>query len=109
MKEDAADTTPLPDSSASDTAKSEERTVERRRLLAVLAVVTGCSTHDDKAELPHSVSSGSPDGARHAVEAYVDALNSRSATGLIKLVGVKDESWSRQEAAQISSTDRPAS
>ncbi|MGW3102164.1 hypothetical protein [Streptomyces sp. NPDC001100] len=43
----------------------------------------------------------STDGARQAVEAYVDALNSRSATGLIKVGGVEDESWSRQEAAQI--------
>ncbi|MFE7170958.1 hypothetical protein [Streptomyces sp. NPDC057616] len=76
--------------------------MERRRLLAVLAalaVATGCSTHDDsKAEPSHSASS---DGARHAVEAYVDALNSRSATGLITVGGVKDESWSRKEAAQI--------
>lgn len=83
---------------------NKERAVERRRLLAVpavlaaLAVATGCSTHDDKAESSHSASS---DGARDAVEAYVDALNSRSATGLIKVGGVKDEAWSRQEAAQI--------
>ena len=78
--------------------------MERRRLLVVLAalaVATGCSTHDDKAEPSHSASSESSDGARHAVGAYVDALNSRSATGLIKVGGVKDESWSRQEAAQI--------
>ncbi|MBK6014647.1 hypothetical protein [Streptomyces sp. MBT53] len=78
--------------------------MERRRLLAVLAtlaVATGCSTHDDKAEPSHSASSESSDGARQAVEAYVDALNSRSATGLIKVGGVEDESWSRQEAAQI--------
>ncbi|MEU9368595.1 hypothetical protein AB0D71_28790 [Streptomyces avermitilis] len=81
--------------------------MERRRLsavlavlavLAALAVATGCSTHDDKAEPSRSASS---DGARHAVEAYVDALNSRSATGLIKVGGVKDESWSRQEAARM--------
>nr|BBJ54475.1 hypothetical protein SAVMC3_71040 [Streptomyces avermitilis] len=80
---------------------NKERAVERRRLLAVLAalaVATGCSTHDDKAEPSRSASS---DGARHAVEAYVDALNSRSATGLIKVGGVKDESWSRQEAARM--------
>ncbi|MFD4550376.1 hypothetical protein ACFVXW_26170 [Streptomyces sp. NPDC058251] len=77
--------------------------MERRRLLAVLAalaVATGCSTHDDKAD-PSQSASASSDGARHAVEAYVDALNSRSATGLIRVGGVKDESWSRQEAAHI--------
>ncbi|WP_189187624.1 hypothetical protein [Streptomyces albiflavescens] len=75
--------------------------MERRRLLAVLAalaVATGCSSHDDKAEPSSSASS---DGARQAVEAYVDALNYRSATGLIEVGGVKDESWSRKEAAQI--------
>ena len=77
--------------------------MERRRLLAVLAaaaVATGCSSQDDKAE-PAASASSSADGAHQAVEAYVDALNSRSATGLIEVGGVKDESWSRKEAAQI--------
>ncbi|MFF7894177.1 hypothetical protein ACFZDI_20205 [Streptomyces sp. NPDC007907] len=40
-------------------------------------------------------------GAREAVVAYVDALNSRSVAGLIEVGGVKDEKWSRQEAGQI--------
>ncbi|WP_339133077.1 hypothetical protein WJM95_29155 [Streptomyces sp. f51] len=31
----------------------------------------------------------------------MDALHSRSATDLIAIGGVKDEKWSRQEAAQI--------
>ncbi|MEV0739907.1 hypothetical protein AB0I51_29125 [Streptomyces sp. NPDC050549] len=81
--------------------------MERRRLLAVPAVpavpavATGCSAQAGKAEPSHSASSESPDGVHHAVEAYVDALNSRSAAGLIKVGGVKDEGWSRQEAAQI--------
>ncbi|MGW3813277.1 hypothetical protein [Streptomyces sp. NPDC005046] len=65
---------------------------------AVLAFGTGCSTQDDQAEPSRSAS---PGGARHAVEAYVDALNSRSATGLIEVGGVKDEGWSRKEAARI--------
>ncbi|MCX5007715.1 hypothetical protein OHB05_34590 [Streptomyces sp. NBC_00638] len=67
-------------------------------VLAALAVGTGCSTQDDQAEPSRSAS---PGGARHAVEAYVDALNSRSATGLIEVGGVKDEGWSRKEAARI--------
>ncbi|MFJ3304836.1 hypothetical protein ACIPSA_17260 [Streptomyces sp. NPDC086549] len=85
--------------------------MKRRRLLAVLAALTvasGCSSHDDKAESPSSSnpsSSASSDGAREAVVAYVDALNSRSATGLIQVGGVKDEKWSRQEAARML-TDR---
>ncbi|MEV8428295.1 hypothetical protein [Streptomyces chartreusis] len=33
--------------------------------------------------------------------AYVNALNSRSADGLIEVGGVKDEKWSRNEAEQI--------
>lgn len=65
---------------------------------AVLAFGTGCSTQDAQAEPSRSAS---PGGARHAVEAYVDALNSRSATGLIEVGGVKDEGWSRKEAARI--------
>lgn len=82
--------------------------MERRRLLAVaaaLVVASGCSSHDDAATPSHSTSSSSSsassDGAREAVEAYVDALNSRSATDLIAIGGVNDEKWSRQEAAQI--------
>ncbi|WP_406375365.1 hypothetical protein OG788_37070 [Streptomyces sp. NBC_00647] len=78
--------------------------MDRRRLLAVsaalvvLAVGTGCSTQDDNGEPSRSASSG---GARHAVEAYVDALNSRSVTGLIHVGGVDNEGWSRKEAARI--------
>ncbi|MFJ9721189.1 hypothetical protein ACIRP3_00365 [Streptomyces sp. NPDC101209] len=82
--------------------------MERRRLLAVAAVLvvaSGCSSQDDEATPSHptSASSGSAssDGAREAVDAYVDALNFRSATGLIAVGGVEDEKWSRQEAAQI--------
>ncbi|MGW6735794.1 hypothetical protein [Streptomyces sp. NPDC055013] len=41
------------------------------------------------------------DGAREAVVEYVNALNSRSADGLIEVGGVKDEEWSRREAGQI--------
>lgn len=88
--------------------------MERRRLLAVpaalaaLAFASGCSFGDDEAKSssPSTPSaSASSDGAREAVVAYVDALNSRSASGLIEVGGVKDEKWSRQEAEQIL-TDR---
>ncbi|MFF0686000.1 hypothetical protein ACFYUG_07865 [Streptomyces albogriseolus] len=84
--------------------------MQRRRLLAVaaaLVVASGCSSQDDEA--PPSVSAPSPsasasessDGAREAVEAYVRALNSRSATELISVGGVEDQEWSRQEAERI--------
>ena len=75
--------------------------MERRRLLALMAaavVASGCSSQDDKSE---PASSASSDGARQAVEAYVEALNSRSVTGLMEVGGVEDEAWSRKEAAQI--------
>jgi len=78
--------------------------VKRRRLLAVLAVLvvaSGCSSSDERAVSAAPSGSASADGARKAVETYVNALNSRSATGLIAVGGVKDAKWSRQEAARI--------
>ncbi|MFJ9121527.1 hypothetical protein ACIRJO_39110 [Streptomyces sp. NPDC102394] len=74
-------------------------------MTAALVAASGCSSQDDEATPSHptsaSSSSASSDGARKAVEAYVGALNSRSATDLIAIGGVEDEKWSRQEAAQI--------
>ncbi|MBT2420545.1 hypothetical protein J7F01_21825 [Streptomyces sp. ISL-22] len=81
--------------------------MQRRHLLAVpaaLAFAAGCSPGDDEAKSssPSTPSaSATSDGAREAVVAYVNALNSRSATGLIEVGGVKDEKWSRREAEQI--------
>lgn len=84
--------------------------MERRHLLAVpaalaaLAFASGCSSGDDEAKSsnPSTPSaSASSDGAREAVVAYVNALNSRSADRLIEVGGVKDEKWSRNEAEQI--------
>ncbi|MEU1691273.1 hypothetical protein [Streptomyces hirsutus] len=82
--------------------------MQRRRLLAVaaaLVVASGCSSQEDEAppgvSAPSSSASASSDGARAAVEAYVRALNSRSADGLMSVGGVKDEEWSRQEAERI--------
>ncbi|MGA5437803.1 hypothetical protein ACPCIZ_33355 [Streptomyces cellulosae] len=82
--------------------------MQRRRLLAVaaaLVVASGCSPQDDEAppsvSAPSSSASESSDGAREAVEAYVRALNSRSATELISAGGVEDQEWSRQEAERI--------
>ncbi|MFI9806381.1 hypothetical protein ACIHEJ_18840 [Streptomyces sp. NPDC052301] len=83
--------------------------MKRRRLLAVaaaLVVATGCSSNDSDEATPGNSesspsSSATSDGARKAVEAYVQALNSRSAKALIEVGGVKDEEWSRKEAAQI--------
>ncbi|MFC8247175.1 hypothetical protein [Streptomyces chartreusis] len=72
--------------------------------LAALAFAAGCSSGDNEAKSssPSTPSaSASSDGAREAVVAYVNALNSRSASGLIEVGGVKDEKWSRQEADQI--------
>jgi hypothetical protein len=43
----------------------------------------------------------SGDGARQAVDDCITALNTRDATGLIRIGGVKDESWSRSEAEKI--------
>ncbi|MET8446015.1 hypothetical protein [Streptomyces sp. NPDC005209] len=73
--------------------------VERRRLLAavavvpVLALVPACSSG-------HSDTAG-PGEARQAVDAYVDALNRRSADDLMAVGGVPDAAWSRREAARI--------
>jgi len=67
-------------------------------VLAALVVASGCSSPDDKAA---PSGSASVDGAREAVVSYVNALNSRSATDLIGVGGVKNEEWSRREAGQI--------
>ncbi|MFF4148651.1 hypothetical protein ACFYZU_00485 [Streptomyces sp. NPDC001651] len=83
--------------------------MERRHLLTVpaalvaaLTLASGCASGDDASKSPdRSTSSASPDGAREAVTAYVTALNSRSVDRLIDVGGVKDEKWSRQEAARI--------
>ena len=78
--------------------------MERRRLLAVMAALTAlsaCSPGGSDTAHPSSSRPSSSGGARHAVEAYVDALNKRSASGLIAVGGVKDEPWSRREAARI--------
>ncbi|MFF9336310.1 hypothetical protein [Streptomyces albogriseolus] len=82
--------------------------MQRRRLLAVaaaLVVASGCSSQSNEAppsvSAPSSSASEASDGAREAVEAYVRALNSRSATKLISVGGVEDEEWSRQEAERI--------
>ncbi|MGW7300885.1 hypothetical protein [Streptomyces sp. NPDC054829] len=78
--------------------------MKRRHLLALLAtvsataVVVGCSPQNEQ---PSAAGSGSTDGPRQAVEAYVDALNSRNATALIAAGGVEDKAWSRQEAARM--------
>ncbi|WP_085207425.1 hypothetical protein [Streptomyces sp. Amel2xC10] len=70
--------------------------------LAALAFAAGCSSGDDEAKSSSpSAPSVSSDGARDAVAAYIDALNSRSVAGLIEVGGVRDEKWSRQEAEQI--------
>ncbi|NEB42408.1 hypothetical protein [Streptomyces sp. SID14515] len=82
--------------------------MQRRRLIAVaaaLVVASGCAPQNDDGPSGGSVTSpsasGSASGVRQAVEAYVQALNSRSVSGLISVGGVKDEEWSRQEANQI--------
>ncbi|MEU2442371.1 hypothetical protein ABZ588_02395 [Streptomyces althioticus] len=82
--------------------------MQRRRLLAVaaaLVVASGCSFQSDETQpsvsAPSSSASKAPEGAREAVEAYVRALNSRSAAELISVGGVEDEEWSRQEAERI--------
>ncbi|MEW2612367.1 hypothetical protein AB0937_19645 [Streptomyces sp. NPDC047880] len=75
--------------------------------LAALAFAAGCSSGDDEAKSSSPSASSAPSasqtsvGAREAVVAYVDALNSRSVAGLLEVGGVKDEKWSRQEAEQI--------
>ncbi|UXY38871.1 MULTISPECIES: hypothetical protein [Streptomyces] len=77
--------------------------MNRRRIavaaLALLAL-SGCSSEKaDKAEAKPTASRA--DGARQAVDSYISALNARSATDLIRIGGVKDEAWSRREAAKI--------
>ncbi|MFF1318968.1 hypothetical protein ACFVZZ_05950 [Streptomyces chartreusis] len=69
--------------------------------LAALAFAAGCSSGDDEAKSSSPSASASSDGAREAVVAYVNALNTRSADGLIEVGGVKNEKWSRHEAEQI--------
>ncbi|MBL1109762.1 hypothetical protein JK361_35185 [Streptomyces sp. 5-8] len=72
-----------------------------RRRIAVAAiallVLSGCSSDNDEAKPAASPT----DGARQAVTDYISALNTRSTTGLIRIGGVKDEPWSRREAAKI--------
>ncbi|MEU5594571.1 hypothetical protein [Streptomyces sp. NPDC020298] len=72
-----------------------------RRCIAVAALallaLSGCSSDKDKAEPTASQA----DGARRVVDDYITALNARSATNLIRVGGVKDAPWSRQEAAKI--------
>ncbi|MFF3530235.1 hypothetical protein [Streptomyces rubiginosohelvolus] len=82
--------------------------MQRRRLIAVaaaLVVASGCSAQSDDGPPAGSAASASApesaDDARQAVEAYVQALNSRSVSGLISVGGVKDAAWSRKEADQI--------
>ncbi|MGW1296576.1 hypothetical protein [Streptomyces sp. NPDC002533] len=82
--------------------------MQRRRLIAVaaaLVVASGCSAQSDDGPSAGSAASssesGPASGVRQTVEAYVQALNSRSVSGLISVGGVKDEEWSRQEADQI--------
>ncbi|MCF2535660.1 MULTISPECIES: hypothetical protein [Streptomyces] len=67
--------------------------------VAALALLPGCASGDDQPA--SSSSSASADGARAAVVAYVDALNSRSVARLIDVGGVADETWSRREAERI--------
>ncbi|MFE1404877.1 hypothetical protein ACFW5D_14685 [Streptomyces sp. NPDC058770] len=74
--------------------------MNRRHIAAVvlaLLALSGCSSDNGKAA-PAASSGG---GARQAVDDYVTALNTRDATGLIRIGGVKDESWSRSEADKI--------
>ncbi|MEV7412911.1 hypothetical protein AB0O04_34325 [Streptomyces althioticus] len=74
-------------------------------MAAALVVASGCSFQSDETQpsvsAPSSSASKAPEGAREAVEAYVRALNSRSAAELISVGGVEDEEWSRQEAERI--------
>ncbi|MEV6665555.1 hypothetical protein [Streptomyces nigra] len=75
--------------------------------MAALALLSGCASGDDQPA--SSSSSASADGARAAVVAYVDALNSRSVARLIDVGGVEDE-FTQQPAEsgmESSSTDRP--
>ncbi|MFE0354282.1 hypothetical protein ACFW2K_18930 [Streptomyces nigra] len=67
--------------------------------VAALALLSGCASGDDQPA--SSSSSASADGARAAVVAYVDALNSRSVARLIDVGGVEDETRSRREAERI--------
>ncbi|MFF4549919.1 hypothetical protein ACFY1J_37775 [Streptomyces sp. NPDC001406] len=81
--------------------------MERRRLLAAMAALPtvfalpACSSGNSDTARPPSSGRSSSNGAREAVEAYVDALNKRSAAALIAIGGVPDGQWSRREAAQI--------
>ncbi|WP_065487081.1 hypothetical protein [Streptomyces sp. PTY087I2] len=74
-------------------------------MAAALVVACACSPQNDGGPSGGSAASpsesGSAGGVRRAVEAYVQALNSRSVSGLVSVGGVKDEEWSRQEAGQI--------
>jgi hypothetical protein len=76
-----------------------QRPAQRRLAFAALALLalSGCSSDKDEAKPTASPT----DGARQAVVDYISALNTRSTTGLIRIGGVKDEPWSRREAAKI--------
>ncbi|MER6720997.1 hypothetical protein [Streptomyces halstedii] len=73
----------------------------RRAAMAVAAlallVLPACVPEDGEGK------QGAGD-ARQAVVEYVSALNSRSASRLIRVGGVKDEPWSQQEASKILAT-----
>lgn len=71
----------------------------RRAAVAALAllVLPACVPEDGEGK------QGAGD-ARQAVVEYVSALNSRSASRLIRVGGVKDEPWSQQEASKILAT-----
>ncbi|MBL1083212.1 hypothetical protein JK359_14645 [Streptomyces actinomycinicus] len=68
--------------------------------LALLAL-SGCAVEQGSEEAGPKPHSSPADGARRAVDAYLSALNTRSATGLIRTGGVQDAPWSRREAAKI--------
>ncbi|WP_437070154.1 hypothetical protein [Streptomyces sp. enrichment culture] len=70
--------------------------MQRRRLLAVaiaMVVASGCGSNE--AEPPDD------DGPRRAVESYVDALNSRDATALMRVGGVPEDQAAQREARRI--------
>lgn len=76
--------------------------VHRRRAAVAVAalallVLPACVPEDGEGK------QGAGD-ARQAVVEYVSALNSRSASRLIRVGGVKDEPWSQQEASKILAT-----
>ncbi|WP_128379215.1 hypothetical protein [Streptomyces cavernae] len=71
--------------------------MQRRWLLgAVVAMTitaTGCGSDEP--------ATADDNGARQAVESYVDALNSRDATGLMRIGGVPEDQRAKEEAQRI--------